>query len=380
MAEAIATEENLRACLRRELGENSWDGIRKAIEELVRQTGRGKIIDPFENPDGSLWNFTWNYLYFDARLYHEALTVAQSFLDTYYSLQEETPRERIHKGTPLQYLGIAYFSLNQLEQSRKFHIFAFIEDVLRTFESQEQNQSMVEPVQTIMTPATIVLKTRFRTTDIELKNLQDFVWETARTEVPFYPEEVYSKFVIESERRSDIVARSMEERLYKTNLHYLRLLKEKAYKDPTGKALELFAFYLFSCVDGFETVLRKKTSSFHFDVIVRNLIKEHILLQNLGEYIGIECKNIKTNVSVGELDHFIHKLRLHNMKCGIVFTRKGISGTGYGRNYGKLIVDKTFQRDGVIIFAITRSDMKKLCEGYNLLALMLRKYEDTRFK
>jgi hypothetical protein len=377
MAEAILTAEDLREYVRRKLGENTWDGIHEAIKELKRQTRRGGIIDPFADPSGGLWNLLWNSLYFGARQYHEALTVAQIFLDTYYSLQEEPPNERIHKGTPLQYLGIAYFSLNQMEQSRKFHIFAFIEDVLEHF---EQNRTLETPAETVVRPATIVLKTRFRASDKELKDLQDFVWETARTEESFYPEEVYSKFIIESDKRSEIVARSIEERLYRINLHYLRKLKEKAFGDPTGKALELFAFYLFSCVDGFQTVLRKQTPSFHFDVIVRNLIKDHTLLENLGEYIGIECKNIKRDVNAEELDHFIHKLRLHNMKCGIIFTRKGISGKEYGKSYGKLIVDKTFQRDGIIVFALTSDDITKICEGYNLLALILRKYEDTRFK
>lgn len=379
MSNAIKTRDDLVEYIKEKLQENSWVGIQNVLDKLVQETGKGKIIDPFENPDGDLWNFMWNFLYLQAKLHHEALTLGQRFLDTYYFLQEKH-NSRIHKGTPLQYLGTAYFSINQLEQSRKFHIFAFIEDVLRHFESHTQKETVPEVSEVLMTPAAIVLKTRFRTSDGELKNLQDFVLNIAKKKVPYYPEEVYSEWVIESEKKLEIVARSMEERLYKTNLPYLQKLKEEAFRDTTGEALELFAFYLFSCVDGFEPILRKKTLSFHFDVVVRNLVNEHQLIKNLGEYIGIECKNIGKKVNAKELDHFILKLRLHNMKCGVIFTTMGISGTGYGRNYGKLIVDRTFQRDGVIVFDITTDDIERICKGYNLLALLLRKYEDTRFK
>ena len=379
MLEAIKTREDLSGYIDGKFKENSWTGIQEILDALVEKTEKGGIIDPFANPDGGLWNNVFNVLYFSTQ-YHEALTLAQRFLDTYYSVQEKH-KERIHKGTPLQYVGIAYFSLNQSEQSRKFHIFAFIEDIIRHFESEKQKGIEKQKVDEIlMTPAVVVLKARFRTPDKELRNLQDFVWNTAKTKVPFYPEEIYSKWIIEGEKKSEIIARSIEERLYRPNLPYLQRLKEEALKDDTGEALELFAFYLFSCVDGFEPILRKKTPSFHFDVVVRNLIDEHQLLKNLGEYIGVECKRISGKVNAKELDHFIVKLRLHNMKCGVIFTLKGISGAGYGKNYGKLIIDRTLQRDGIIVFDITNDDMEKICQGYNLLALLLRKYEDTRFK
>jgi hypothetical protein len=375
----VRTHEELFGFLRSKLEQGTWFGIHEAIIGLSNNTGRKKIIDPFENPDSDLWSCVWNFLYFQTKLYSEALTVSQTFLDLYYALQEEE-KKRIHKGTPLQYLGLSYFSLNNIEQSRKFHILAFIEDVIRHFESQKP-KSKTPPLAMVSTPATITLRTRFRMTDLDLKGLQDFVWKTAYNSVPFYPEQVFVDWIRNNEKSAKIIARSEEERLYHVNLQYLRQLETIAFKDKTGVGLERLAFYLFSCVDGFEPIYRKTTKSFHFDVLVRNLINDHVLLETLGEYIGVECKKIGETVTAEDLDHFIHKLRLHNMRSGVIFTTEGISGAKYKRTvYGESIIEKTFQRDGVVIFDITKADVESLSQGCNLLALLLRKYENTRFK
>jgi len=190
------------------------------------------------------------------------------------------------------------------------------------------------------------------------------------------------KWIIRNEREAEIlVARSKEESLYKVNLNYLRKLHTRVKEDSSGKALELLATYLFSCVDGFEPVFRKKTQAFHFDVVIRNLTRDHPLLKGLGDYIGVECKDIDKSLSGEELNHFIQRLRLCNMKCGIVFTNRGISGIKYKKTkqYGKLIQVKAFNRDGIAVFDMTQSDLKRILDGENLLSLLLSKYEDIRF-
>ena len=123
--------------------------------------------------------------------------------------------------------------------------------------------------------------------------------------------------------------------------------------------------------------LEKPLRLFTFDVLVRNLVTEHPLLSNLGDYIGIECKNVADNVNVSQLDHFILKLRLHNMKCGVIFAKTGV--TGDQGTFAKAIIQKIFQKDGIIVFTLTKQDMNNLAKGCNLLSLLLRKYEDTRF-
>lgn len=369
----ITTLAQLEQSLDADLSSNSWNGISNIFTTLVQYTGKGKLIDPFKNPDGLFWNGVF-FKFKDNKFYNEELTLARLFLDHYLLLQQRHGK-RIHKGTPLQYLGIAYFDLNQLEQARKYHLLAFIEDLITYL----LNQGTTPPntTQLFSSPASIVLKQRFRVSDNDLLDLQMHVFNNGVTPIPTNPEAIYLEWFRDVESKSKLVARSQEERLYKPNIPYLKELKRQAFSDPTGKSLELFAFYLFSCIDGFEPILRKTTASFHFDVIVRNLITGHPLLSNFGDYIGVECKNIDTNVDVSQLDHFILKLKLHNMKCGVIFTSTGV--TGDRGTYGKAIIQKVFQREGIIVFTITKSDVNKITKGVNLLSLLLRKYEDTRF-
>lgn len=65
------------------------------------------------------------------------------------------------------------------------------------------------------------------------------------------------------------------------------------------------------------------------------------------------------------------------MKCGVIFTNTGI--TGDRGTYGNAVIQKIYQRDGIIVFPVTKKDMNQIAKGCNLLSLLLKKYEDTRF-
>jgi len=199
-----------------------------------------------------------------------------------------------------------------------------------------------------------------------------------------YPEPIIIKWRNNRERdkKGLVITRAVEETLFHTNPHYLKELLERTKEDESGENMEELATYLFSCVDGFEPIPKQETDAFHFDVVVRNLTRDHPLLFMLGEYIGIEAKNIKETVSADQLNHFIHKLRLHNMRCGIIFTKEGISGVKYDKElkYGKSIQVKTFNRDNLIVFDITLDDVERIIQGNNLISILLAKYEEIRYK
>jgi hypothetical protein len=353
------------------LKQGTWFGVDEAIDLLISETGKGKTLDPFVDPDRLLWNYAFHYL-LSVGLRLEALTTFHAFLDCCYSLQEEH-QERIHKGTPLFWLGLVYHMIGQSEQSRKYTILAFIEDVINSRGSTIQG--------IIKSPASIVLRRTYRMRVPEIESLQGFILGKPAEEKIFYPEETLLSWITQNERSQNLlIARNREESLYKANLPYLQKLVKNAFEDSTGKGLELLATYLFSCIDGFEPIPRKATTAFHFDLVVRNLVRDHPLVESFGEYIGVECKNVSTTVTAQQLDHFIHKLRLHDIKCGIVFTNKGISGIKHkGLAFGKSIQIKTLNRDGIVIFDITKSDLERISNGENPLSMLLRKYEDIRF-
>lgn len=359
--------------------------IRKAIPLLTRNTGRGLAFDPFVAPDHLVWNDLWGDRASQNR-FLEALTVSQKQLLCYLRLQEEVG-ERIHKGTPYHWLGRTYLRLNNRRNARKHFLFAFVENVI-TETHYKKGLISIKIRNPFDHPAAIFLKLTFRMRDEELMSLYCFASKLIKNEPEkkwFHPEEIILKWRNHLEKQKNlIVARDIEEALFNINRFYIKELYSRAKNDPDprGENKEELANYLFSCVDGFEPVPKKTTDAFHFDLLIRNLTEKHPLLSLFGEYIGIEAKNINEPVGAEALDHFIHKLRLHSMRCGIIFANIGISGVSFKGDdkYGKSILQKTFNRDNLIVFDITNSDIERIIKGENLISILLAKYEDIRYK
>jgi len=352
----------------------TWQGVSQAIDLLLQNTGRGLLLDPFENPDLLLWNEVRGLLN-GLNLHQMSISLTQAFLNQYYVLQQEVPETRLHKGTPLQFLATTYYNIGQNELSRKYHLLAFIEDVIH-------NATNIQIETLHPSPASLALQIRFRMRDLELLSLQNKVISEINSGRPnLYPEDFLLTWVISTEKEGKmLIARRSEETIYKINPIYFQKLLDRINHDPTGNKLEMLVTYLFSCVDGFEPILHKTTSGFHFDVIIRNLVKDHKLIESLGEYIGIECKNLTDTVSGEQLSHFIQKLKFSGIKCGIMFSRRGISGSGYKKlMYGRSVQIKAFNRDGIIVFGMTNGDLERIVNGENLLSILLHKYEKIRF-
>jgi len=160
--------EELRNRISRLEKEGTWLAIDEVVDLLMENTNKEALLDPFRNPDMLLWNNVGVFLVRN-KMHLEALTLFQAHLNCYYDLQEEHG-ERIHKGTPLQYLGIINRLMGQLELSRKYHILAFIEDVINARASVSKDSILVSP-------SSIVLRRTFRMRDLELLSLQNFVLE-----------------------------------------------------------------------------------------------------------------------------------------------------------------------------------------------------------
>lgn len=81
------------------------------------------------------------------------------------------------------------------------------------------------------------------------------------------------------------------------------------------------------------------------------------------------------------INHFASKLIFHDMKTGIIFSNKPISGwqSDKGEQYGKLVQAKLFNRNGLVIFNIESGDVEKILKGKNLVEMLIDKYEEVRF-
>jgi len=379
-------QERLSKTIKDLFKSGEWPKILTAIRQLRENTGENCVFDPYRSPDGLPWNWAGVFFWKNGR-FSEALTVFQSQLDRYLEIQEKSGK-RIHKGTPYHFLGQAYLNMGNRGYAREQSLLAFVEDTLTELQTKESQESIPNVTSALDCPAAIVLELTFRMRAEELRDLYEYTTSLVASTGPsscLYPETILLTWRNSKERNKAkglLHARAVEEMLFHSNPFYLRKLLAVAQKDPSGKGMEALATYLFSCVDGFEPIPKKHTGAYHFDVVVRNLVQTHPLLSMLGEYIGVEAKNLKTSVTAQDLNHFIQKLRLHNMHCGVIFTKTKISGLKdeAGSRYGASIQLRTFNRDNVIVFDIKPDDIQRVVSGSNLISLLLVKYEAIKYK
>lgn len=355
--------------------------IEEIIQILSIYTDENNIINPFVQTDGTLWHqVAIDYL--NKNLPFQALQILERYYEHLLNLQDKRAK-RIHKGAQLFFIGLLNYIIGDYEKSKKYFLLDFAEDVILDYENEKGIQNQIKNRGGVFqTPCYIQIKKLNFYKDEDLRDLYEFIYDYLEAKpIPFYPDELILKWNIHRLKNKEIIiTRGIEDVAFDINLRYYDELLENIDSDPSGINFEMLATYLFSCINQFEVIPQKGTESYHFDLLIRNLLSSDLSFRIFGEYLGVECKNIKKTVSVGQMNHFIQKLRFHNLKCGIIFTIKGISGYKYKKfKYAKAIQIKTYNRDGIIVFDINRKDLDFIKSGYNLLSVLLKKYEDIRF-
>ena len=145
-----------------------------------------------------------------------------------------------------------------------------------------------------------------------------------------------------------------------------------------GTPFEDFCAFLLSCMPGFEVNCRFKTGDYHFDALIRNKANASDYRSDFGSYIISESKHWSNPISPQEVAYFASKLVFHDIKAGIIFSQKGLTGNARNK-YATLTLIKSFYKSGRIIMIITESDIKKIISKKNLVKLLQSKYEESRF-
>jgi hypothetical protein len=130
--------------------------------------------------------------------------------------------------------------------------------------------------------------------------------------------------------------------------HYELLLndleREQASKTSStkdkGAALENLVNYLLQCSgDLFEVYNDVRTNTNEIDQIIKLKVKGR-MLRSLGvlderydEFI-CECKNYKNRVGVTYVGKFCSLMNSCNIKFGVLFSYRGVTGSGWGASFG----------------------------------------------
>ena len=154
-----------------------------------------------------------------------------------------------------------------------------------------------------------------------------------------------------------------------------KILSEKRKR---GSSLEDFSAYLLWCMPGFEVQRRVPAQDSHFDALVRNKSNASDFRSDLGNYILSESKNWSNPIGPQEIAYFAAKLLFHDVRSGVIFSQKGITGEGEAKN-AALTLLKSFYKIGRIIMIINKKDINEAVERRGLVSLFQSKYESTKF-
>ena len=129
---------------------------------------------------------------------------------------------------------------------------------------------------------------------------------------------------------------------------------------------------------GFEVKRRISTRDYHYDILIRNKSFAKDFRQDFGNYIAAECKNWSKMIGVQEIAYFTSKLVFQDIKSGIIFSQKGLSGKGEYKE-ATLTVLKSFYKTGNIIMIINKKDIYETIKNRNFINILQTKYEEARF-
>lgn len=183
--------------------------------------------------------------------------------------------------------------------------------------------------------------------------------------------------------------------------HYELLLndleREQASKTSStkdkGAALENLVNYLLQCSgDLFEVYNDVRTNTNEIDQIIKLKVKGRMLRslgvldERYGEFI-CECKNYKNRVGVTYVGKFCSLMNSCNIKFGVLFSYRGVTGSGWKDSSGlikKIYMKSNVNENPTTIIDFNIEDFKSIRDGNNFLdiietKIMKLKY-DTNFE
>ncbi|MBN1683207.1 hypothetical protein JW865_06615 [Candidatus Bathyarchaeota archaeon] len=360
--------------------ELNFNQLNDIADVLVENTGKDMVNDPFTNNNNTLFReFSLTLgsgmaekqlgIYFFKKFYEKCIEL------------EINHGKRIHKGDTLNWIGRYYFELKQYHESFYYWILDYLEDILSEYYKTSSNQGELCISDAKRAPVCEMLQLYFGVPAINLKELYNNSIEVLKNEneLILHPEILQFRL-----RNKGIqTPRLIDYRYYHPNLSYLKSTYNNILNYDDFKLWEKFAAYLLSSIDGFEPITNLSTGegTYEFDVIIRNNTNIELFTSKFGDYIGVECKYYKEKtITVEQLNHFASKLKYHDIRCGVIFTKTSISGWTdiEGQKYGKLVQTKIYNRNNIIIFDINNEDVNRILDGKNLVELLIEKYETVR--
>lgn len=158
--------------------------------------------------------------------------------------------------------------------------------------------------------------------------------------------------------------------------NYVRFLINQL-GEPSGQILERLASYLLSAIPGFRANTRRKSRSTDYDVVCTVEGLEVDFRAELGRYFVCECKDLNKPANFSIIAKFCRVLDSTKCKFGILFSTKGLTGSGKG-TFAEREQMKVYQDRGLVIVVLDIKVFTFLADGGNFVTLLRDRYERVR--
>lgn len=302
--------------------------------------------------------------YRNQQRWFDAVSLYLKMYSEFCSYQQEF-NTRIHKGMPLCWLADCYSFLGYKTLGKRFIMLTLIEDGIT-------KGGPIDPTKT---------GSYFRAL-WQYGLSHDQIMEYSEKAYGIYTkhakESCYPEYVLQSldQNWNVEIPSPNESTYYVSNKSYINYLTSKS-GESQGKALEILASYIISCIPGCRTYLRVKSISSEYDVVCSLQTPNVDFRSELGRYFVVECKDWTEPLGFTQFAKFCRVLDSLKITFGILFSKNGISGSGKNK-YSEREQLKVFQDRGMVIIVIDKKDIKKIEEGQNFIAILREKYEQIR--
>ncbi|MBI4623463.1 MAG: hypothetical protein HY736_09640 [Verrucomicrobia bacterium] len=291
---------------------------------------------------------------------HEAVRI---FLLLYeHQLKSQAHAGRVHKGTPLLWIGDCYELMGFAALRMRFWMLTLCDEAVTVKGKVNPEKSGIY----------FRLVWRAGLPDSELKRYvgEAYAWYCAHKDEGLFPErilqELDKKWMVESPTPAETF-------VFTSSPLYVRALREK-FGGGDGQAMELVCDYLLSCIPGCRTSRRVRGKNKEHDIVCSFDGLEVDFRAEFGRHFVCECKDWKKPVDFGAFAKFCRVLDSTKSRFGILFSRAGITGASGAEREQQ----KVFQDRGMVIVVIDEEDFRKAEAGENFVSLIRDKYERVR--
>ncbi|MBI2012231.1 hypothetical protein HYS91_05700 [Candidatus Daviesbacteria bacterium] len=335
-----------------------------------------------ETPEYQLLYNMWNVigLFLLQKLPQQStltLKLQQSFLQVVRNIQKPKKGNlwiRKNKGGIYHHIGLSLLYLGESDKAKSYFALATIEDLMNqqdinsddfkkapAYQAMKQLQVFSDESESLAALKQMITDRRANQKYLELSN----------TEL------IFLEFLSLGSRKMRVLQFLLWDNLFFNTL--IREIKSKNIAKDAGKYLEFLSAYLFSISGRFEVFINSISLHAEHDLKIRNLIKDDPILELLGRYLLVECKNWENKPDSSILKKFISNVRFARCDTGILITKKEITGT-MRRDSAWYVIRAEYHKDNVIIIVITLNDLEQIAqEKISFLELLKKKYEQIRF-